>query len=76
MKENKELSFEENLSNLENIVKDLESGNIPLDEAINKFNEAIIYANKCSEKLNNVEEAINKIVNKDGSVDDFKISDN
>ena len=34
--EEKELSFEESLENLEEIVKKLESGEVPLDDAINQ----------------------------------------
>ena len=37
----KELSFEEKINNLEKIVKELENGDVALDDAINKFNEAI-----------------------------------
>ena len=46
-KEEKEKTFEENLENLEKIVKDLESGNIPLDDAIEKFTEAMKLAKLC-----------------------------
>lgn len=70
-----ELSFEENLNNLEAIVKDLESGNIPLDDAINKFTEAMKIAKTCDEKLKNAEENVNKILNKDGSLSEFKIEE-
>ena len=56
MAKEKELSFEENLNNLETIVKDLESGNVPLDDAINKFTEAMKIAKTCDEKLKNAEE--------------------
>ena len=38
MAKEKELTFEENLKELENIVKNLESGNTPLDTAIDEFN--------------------------------------
>ena len=41
----KELSFEEAIKELEIIVKDLESGNVELDDAINKFNQAMKLAN-------------------------------
>ena len=61
-----EKSFEENLNELENIVKDLENGEIKLDDAINKYSEAMKLSKICSEKLKNAEEAINKIVNVDG----------
>ena len=73
--EKKTISFEENLSNLEKIVKDLESGNIPLDEAIDKFNEALKIAKACDDKLKKAEEAVNKILMSDGSLKDFKPED-
>lgn len=71
MEKKKELSFEENLENLEQIVKDLESGTIPLDDAITKFNEAMQIAKTCNNKLKQAEESMNKILNEDGSLEDF-----
>ena len=70
-----ELSFEENLEKLESIVKKLESGEVPLDNAINEFTEAMRLAKECDEKLKNAEEAITKLVNKDGEVVDFKVEE-
>ena len=70
-----ELSFEENLEKLESIVKKLESGEVPLDNAIDEFTEAMRLAKECDEKLKNAEEAITKLVNKDGEVVDFKIEE-
>ncbi len=75
-KEQKETSFEENLENLEKIVKDLESGNIPLDDAIEKFNEAMKLAKLCDDKLKNAEDKVNSILNKDGKLEEFKIEEN
>ncbi len=74
-KKEKELSFEESLNNLEEIVKKLEVGDVPLDEAINEFNKAMKLAKSCDEKLKNAEEAISKLVNKDGEIVDFKIEE-
>ena len=74
-KEEKELSFEENLEKLEEIVKKLESGDILLDDAINKFNEAMKLAKICDEKLKNAEESINKILNSDGTISEFKVEE-
>lgn len=71
----KELSFEENLEKLEEIVKKLENGDVPLDDAIKEFNEAMVLAKKCDEKLKSAEEAITKIVNNDDSVDDFEVKE-
>ena len=50
MAEKKELSFEENLEKLETIVKNLENGDIPLDDAISEFNEAMKIAKICDTK--------------------------
>lgn len=71
----KEVSFEENLSKLEEIVKKLESGDVPLDNAIAEFTEAMKLAKICDEKLKNAEEAITKLVNKDGEIVDFKVEE-
>lgn len=71
--EQKELNFEDALKELEKRVKDLESGNIPLDDAISSFTEAMKLAKQCNEKLTNAEENINKILNKDGNLEDFEI---
>ncbi len=71
----KELNFEESLKKLEEIVKKLESGEVPLDDAIKEFNEAMILAKNCDQKLKNAEEAITKIVNADGSIEDFKVEE-
>ena len=73
--EEKELSFEENLEKLEGIVKKLESGEVPLDDAIEKFHEAMKISEVCDKKLKNAEEQISKIVAKDGTLEDFEISE-
>ena len=75
MAKEKECSFEENLEKLEVIVKNLESGNIPLDDAIENFNEAVKLAKLCDDKLKNAEEKVNSILNKDGKLEEFKIEE-
>lgn len=70
-----ELSFEESLEKLEVIVKKLESGEVPLDEAIDNFNEAMKLAKNCDLKLKNAEEAITKLVKDNGEVVDFKVEE-
>ncbi len=71
----KELSFEEKLNNLEKIVKELEQGDVPLDNAIEKFNEAMKLSSELNKKLNEATETINKVINNDGSREDFKINE-
>lgn len=75
MEKKEELSFEENLKKLEEIVKNLESGNIPLDDAIDSFNEAMKLAKKCDERLKNAEEKVNKILTEEGKLEDFEVSE-
>ena len=66
-----DLSFEESLERLEVIVNKLEEGDIPLDEAIDEFSEAIKLVKICDEKLNSAEESIAKIVGENGDLIDF-----
>ena len=75
MAEKKELSFEESLDSLEAIVKKLETGEVPLDDAIGEFTKAMKLAKSCDEKWKKAEEAITKLVNKDGEVVDFKVEE-
>lgn len=73
--ENKEFNFEENIQKLETIVKELESGNVPLDDALNKFNEAFKISKLCDERLKDVSDSVNKILTKDGNLENFKIEE-
>lgn len=75
-KKKEELSFEESLQTLETIVKKLESGDVPLDDAIKEFNKAMLLAKTCDEKLKNAEEAITKLIKDNGDVVDFQIEEN
>ena len=74
-KEEKELNFEESLMELEEIVKKLEVGDVPLDEAIDEFNKAIKLAKTCDDKLKSAEEAITKLVNDNDEIVDFKVEE-
>ena len=67
----KDLSFEESLEKLEEIVNKLENGDVPLDEAIDEFNKAMQLVKICNEKLEAAEESIAKIVKDNGEVVEF-----
>ena len=69
------LSFEESLEKLEEIVNKLESGNVPLDDEIDEFNNAMQLVKVCNNKLNNAEQAIAKIVEDNGELIDFNINE-
>jgi exodeoxyribonuclease VII small subunit len=70
-----EETFEESLEKLENIVKKLESGDVSLDDAINKFTEAMQLSKTCNEKIKNAEENVNKILKENGKLEEFKIDE-
>ena len=69
------LSFEESLEKLEEIVNKLESGDVPLDDAIDEFNKAMLLVKSCNEKLTAAEESIAKIVEDNGNIVDFNINE-
>ena len=69
--EKKEKTFEEKLTELEEIVKELENGNVDLDSAIKKYTDAMNIAKECSEKLDNAQKAVNKILKENGKLEDF-----
>lgn len=57
----KDLSFEDALMRLENIVRELESGRIKLDDAVQAYEKAIALKQLCETKLNNARLKIEKI---------------
>lgn len=73
--EKKELTFEEKIKSLEEIVKELESGEVPLEEAIDKYTMAMKLAKECSDKLSLVSEKVNKIMLENGKLDDFTVEE-
>lgn len=67
----KEKSFEESLTKLEEIIRELENGNISLDDSIKKYKDATELVEFCEEKLKNATETVNKIMKEDGSLEEF-----
>ncbi len=50
--------FEDALKRLEEIVKDMDSDNLPLEDAIAKFEEGIKLSKLCSDRLDEAEKKI------------------
>jgi exodeoxyribonuclease VII small subunit len=61
-------TFEQAMKQLEQIVQDLESGDMPLEKAIKKFEEGIQLSKYCGGKLDESEKRIT-ILMKDGAGD-------
>ena len=58
----KTIKFEEAMSELEQIVQQLERGDVPLDEAIAKFQEGMALSQYCNETLTKAEETVSKMI--------------
>lgn len=71
-----EKKFDELLEDIEKIVKDLESGNIDLETSIEKYSKAMKMIKICSDKLENATASVNKILEENGNLTDFKIENN
>lgn len=70
-----EKSFESALKELEAIVSELESGNVELDAAIDKYTEAMKLAKYCSEKLKSATDKVNKILTENKELVDFEVGE-
>ena len=75
MESKKEVSFEDKIRELEDIVKELESGEVNLDEAIDKYTKAMKLAKECSDRLNKATEKVNKILKENGELEDFDVKE-
>ena len=53
----------------------MESGDVPLDESIKKYTEAMKLVKECDSELKNIEEKVNKIVSENGELEDFEVKE-
>ena len=61
-------NFEESMKKLEEIVGELENGNLNLDESVNKFEEGMKIAKQCNGMLETAEKKITILLEKDGEL--------
>ncbi|MGD2186249.1 MAG: exodeoxyribonuclease VII small subunit, partial [Desulfobacterales bacterium] len=62
-------TFEQAMKQLEQIVQELENGDLPLEKAIKKFEEGMKLTKLCSEKLDETEKKISILLeNAEGRV--------
>lgn len=66
--EQPEVNFEEAMQQLENIVSELERGDVPLEKAIDLFQQGMQLSQLCGQKLAEVERKIEMIVEEDGEI--------
>ena len=56
-------SFEEQIAELEQIINELENGNLNLDDSVAKFEEGIKISKECNKMLENAEKKITILLN-------------
>ena len=62
-------TFEASLKELETIVKQLEDGDMPLEESLKLFETGVRLSRECRERLNNAERRIEVLMKEaDGSI--------
>lgn len=71
----KELTFEEAMEQLEEIVEELEEGDVPLEKAIDYFQEGMKLSKLCGEKLTNVQDKMTKILSEENELETFEIEE-
>ncbi len=63
-----DIGFEQAMEELERIVSKLEGGDVPLEEAIELFQEGMRLSRMCTQKLDSVERKIEMLLEEDGQL--------
>ena len=72
MSSNKTVSLEKSLASLEKIVDELESGDLPLEKAMQKFEDGIKLTRSCQAALREAEQKVEILMqDADGEVETF-----
>ena len=69
-----EMSFEEALAALEGVVKNLEGGQVPLEQSIDLYERGEALRKHCEDRLKAAELRVEKIVGQDGQTEPFETS--
>ncbi|MGB5489412.1 MAG: exodeoxyribonuclease VII small subunit [Woeseiaceae bacterium] len=77
MSSGKKFNLEKSLSDLETLVEELESGDLPLEKAMKKFEEGIKLTRGCQNALKEAEQKVEILLKSAGSEDleDFLVDD-
>lgn len=69
------IKFEDKVKELETIINELESGEIDLDDSIEKYTKAMKLISECDKELKNIEEKVNFILKNDDKIEEFELTD-
>lgn len=70
-----EENFEGKLKKLENIVNELEKGDLSLEDALKKFEDGIKMSKDCNKMLENAEKKITVILQENGEIKEQPFSE-
>ena len=62
------VNFEETIKKLELIANELETGNLNLDESVEKFEEGMKLSKECTKMLDDAEKRISILIKKDDGI--------
>ncbi len=68
------MNFDEALNQLEQVVRQLEAGNLPLERSIELYKVGMTLSNDCHQKLQQIEAEVAKLVDPSGQVSDFELT--
>ncbi|MDM8333079.1 exodeoxyribonuclease VII small subunit [Limosilactobacillus panis] len=68
----KEPSFEDQLTKLQEIVNQLEQGNVPLEEAIEQFKAGIKLSKQLQQKLTSAEKTLGHLIDDNGEEKEYE----
>ncbi len=63
-----DLNFEQAMARLEQIVKELEGGNVPLDDLMRLYEEGTALVKSCTERINAAEEKVKLVQSQNGTI--------
>ncbi|XGA33021.1 exodeoxyribonuclease VII small subunit [Virgibacillus sp. CBA3643] len=63
------------MKQLEEIVAKLEEGDVPLEKAINYYQEGMNLTKLCNDKLKNVQVKMTQIMNEQGELEQFEMQE-
>ena len=71
-----EKNFEKSMQDLENIVTELEKGELNLDESVKKFEEGMKIAKQCNNILENAEKKLTILLENNGNLEEKSFETN
>ena len=62
------VNFEKSLAELEQLVEEMEQGDLPLEDALKHFEKGIALASSCQQALQKAEQKVEQLVEKNGEL--------